>query len=175
MKKVILLLIIVGLGVTWTVLSWQWISDYQMLRDPKTAPAAAQKLKPESRFPLHTEYMRHEILTRVAFTERVQTASHTLMACTDIGDKRLQSIAHYNLGNFFLATKQYKSALNEYRRALELDPGNYKARYNWELLARQAQQGKKQMKGNDEGDSKKKQTKTLSEGGQPKWDRGHGW
>ena len=49
-------------------------------------------------------------------------------------DLDLRSKALYNLGNTFYQNKKTEEALSYYRKALELDPNDKEAKYNYEFL-----------------------------------------
>jgi tetratricopeptide (TPR) repeat protein len=51
----------------------------------------------------------------------------------DANDTRLRSAAHYNLGNTLFERKRYEPAIDEYKKALKLDPSSEDARHNLEL------------------------------------------
>ena len=50
------------------------------------------------------------------------------------GDKNLRSKAFYNLGNTFYKNNKTEEAISLYRKALELNPNDKEARFNYEYL-----------------------------------------
>jgi tetratricopeptide (TPR) repeat protein len=67
---------------------------------------------------------------------KLDAAEKELRLATDAGDVRLRSRAHYNLGNNLVERKKLPEAIQEYRKALKLDPRNEDARHNLELALR---------------------------------------
>lgn len=67
--------------------------------------------------------------------------------------------AMYNLGNALAKAKKLKLSAAFYRRALELDPKDYDAKYNLEMVNRMMQQQQKQQKQNSKNDQNQKNKK----------------
>ena len=66
------------------------------------------------------------------------TAKHAFEQALKSKDTALQSKAMYNLGNTFYKNEQTEEALAFYRKALELNPNDKDAKYNYEFLKYQA-------------------------------------
>ncbi|WNB18626.1 tetratricopeptide repeat protein [Marivirga arenosa] len=73
----------------------------------------------------------------------------------DSDNKELKSKALLQLGNLSEMQKEYENALSFYKEALRADPGNQKARYNYELLKKKMQQQEQQNQ--DQQDQNKDQ------------------
>tara|TARA_B100000953_G_C17890258_1_gene381019 strand:+ start:160 stop:756 length:597 start_codon:yes stop_codon:yes gene_type:complete len=65
-------------------------------------------------------------------------AKHAFEQALKSKDTALQSKAMYNLGNTFYKNEQTEEALAFYRKALELNPNDKDAKYNYEFLKYQA-------------------------------------
>ena len=64
----------------------------------------------------------------------METAEQAFEQSLKSSDLDLRSKALYNLGNTFYQNKKTKEALAYYRKALELDPNDTEAKYNYEFL-----------------------------------------
>ena len=64
----------------------------------------------------------------------METAEKAFEQSLKSSDLDLRSKALYNLGNTFYQNKKTKEALAYYRKALELDPNDTEAKYNYEFL-----------------------------------------
>lgn len=63
----------------------------------------------------------------------LETAAQELRLAGDAPDTALRASAHYNLGNTLFAGQKYKDAIEEYKKALRLEPKREDARHNLEL------------------------------------------
>jgi Ca-activated chloride channel family protein len=70
--------------------------------------------------------------------------------------------ARYNLGTLFGERKDYDRALAELRRALERDPNDADARWNYELLARDREAAKRKQEQRPKDPRQEKQQKSES-------------
>ena len=64
----------------------------------------------------------------------LETAKHSFEQSLKADDEQLKSKAMYNLGNTFYQNQKTEEALAFYRKALELDPTDKEAKYNYEFL-----------------------------------------
>ena len=64
----------------------------------------------------------------------METAEKAFEQSLKSSDLDLRSKALYNLGNTFYQNKKTEEALSYYRKALELDPNDKEAKYNYEFL-----------------------------------------
>jgi len=64
----------------------------------------------------------------------METAEQAFEQSIQSSDLNLRSKALYNLGNTFYQNKKTAEALAYYRKALELDPNDKEAKYNYEFL-----------------------------------------
>jgi tetratricopeptide (TPR) repeat protein len=85
--------------------------------------------------------------------EVLATASRELNMATDAPDARLRAGAHYNLGNLSYTKQDFGKAIDEYKRALKLDPKDENARHNLEMALREVEQ-KQQQQQQQQGDKK---------------------
>lgn len=67
-------------------------------------------------------------------------------------DDELKSVIYYNLSFVDLVNMEIDKALASLQLALECDPNNENARWNWELLTRQRSQDPSGEQGEGEGD-----------------------
>ena len=64
----------------------------------------------------------------------LETAKYSFEQSLKADNEQLKSKAMYNLGNTFYQNQKTKEALAFYRKALELDPTDKEAKYNYEFL-----------------------------------------
>jgi len=69
----------------------------------------------------------------------LETAKYSFEQSLKADNEQLKSKAMYNLGNTFYQNQKTKEALAFYRKALELDPTDKEAKYNYEFLKYQQQ------------------------------------
>ena len=62
------------------------------------------------------------------------TAKDAFEESLESGDNSIKSKALYNLGNIFYKNEKSEDAIAFYRKALELNPDDKEAKYNYELL-----------------------------------------
>jgi len=104
----------------------------------------------------------------------METAKQAFEQSLKSSDVKLKSKAMYNLGNTFYQEEKKEEAMAFYRKALELDPNDKEAKFNYEFLKYQEnppedQQQQDQEK-NDENDEKKDQEKQDQKDQQDKKD-----
>jgi Ca-activated chloride channel family protein len=97
-----------------------------------------------------------DALYKIGKTEEAATAFQRALAGKDA---RLRSQAYYNLGNSAYRKEQLDEALEYYKKALDINPGDRDAKYNFEYILRQKampqskknkqQRERKEQKGND--------------------------
>jgi len=83
------------------------------------------------------------------------------------------SSSHFNTGCVYLVLQKFKKALKEFKTAIELNPDNYKAKYNWELLQKQGKGGSKAK--SKPGEEKKKTKLLQSKSKNSSYSKGKGW
>ena len=71
----------------------------------------------------------------------------------DIDNYKLKSESYYNLGNAYYKSGDLEKSLNHYRKALELNPNDYDAIHNYELV-QQIQKQQENSEQQDESDKK---------------------
>ena len=76
-------------------------------------------------------------------------------------DTVIQDIAYYNLGNALYSQQRMEESIVYYRKALELDPNDYDAKFNYELAKylTQQQQDQNQDSQDDQQDEQNQQQK----------------
>jgi Ca-activated chloride channel family protein len=90
------------------------------------------------------------------FDESVQE----FLRATEAKSTPLKAAAFYNLGNGLFKTEKYGDAVAAYRRALVLDPGDVRAKWNLELaLKKKKEQEDKQKQKDQKNDKDDKQSK----------------
>jgi Ca-activated chloride channel family protein len=80
-------------------------------------------------------------------------------------DAKLQQMAHFNTGNAYFQKQEYMKAVESYKKALELNPGDVDAKYNLELarvmlkeqLKRQPQDKNQQQQQQDQKQQQQQQ------------------
>lgn len=104
------------------------------------------------------QYNRGIALSRLS---KLQEARSALLKGTAAGDRDLKAKSFYNLGNVQLKLKQYKEAIDSYRRSLRLDHEHLPSKWNLEIALRQLkeQQKKEQEKKKKDQQKKKDQPK----------------
>lgn len=91
----------------------------------------AGKQKPND---VAVEFNRADALAKLGRVEEAQAAFQRVAEAQHRPD--LQQKAHYNLGNLYATTGKRQEALQEYRRALKMDPNDAQARHNYEVVLR---------------------------------------
>jgi len=88
----------------------------------------------------------------------LDSAEKELRLAGDAPETGLRASAHYNLGNTLYAEDKFKDAIEEYKKALRLEPGREDARHNLELaLARIPPPPPQQQPQSSKDDQKKPQ------------------
>ena len=87
--------------------------------------------------------LKVNLATSKALTGKRELAERELSRLTAEKDAAGQ-VAGYNLGTLYGGRQDYDRALGELRRALERDPADADARWNYELLRRQRDEARKQ-------------------------------
>jgi len=103
----------------------------------------------------------------------LETAKYSFEQSLKADNEQLKSKAMYNLGNTFYQNQKTKEALAFYRKALELDPTDKEAKYNYEFLKyqqdppedqqEQNQNNKEQDKEQDQEQEKEKDQEQENE------------
>ena len=103
----------------------------------------------------------------------LETAKYSFEQSLKADNEQLKSKAMYNLGNTFYQNQKTKEALAFYRKALELDPTDKEAKYNYEFLKyqqdppedqqKQDQNNKEQNKEQDQEQEKEKDQEQENE------------
>jgi len=131
-----------------------------------------QKLYKEGKFDEARSYYEHILLNREkddaarfglgvsAYQQKdMETASQVFNDVMSTNDKSLQSKALYNIGTLFNEQKKVEESLAFFKKAIESDPLNEDAKFNYELLKRhlQNQQQDQQQNANQDQDSEDNQ------------------
>ena len=98
----------------------------------------------------------------------LETAKHSFEQSLKADDEQLKSKAMYNLGNTFYQNQKTEEALAFYRKALELDPTDKEAKYNYEFLKYQQEPPEDQQ---EQDQSNKEQENQEQEKEQEKKDQ----
>lgn len=77
--------------------------------------------------------------------ENFDRAEKEFEVATQSKVKKLQSMSYYNLGNTLHQKGQFKQSLMAYRKAIQLDPSDMDAKYNYELTQQMLQQKQTQQ------------------------------
>jgi len=102
----------------------------------------------------------------------LETAKYSFEQSLKADNKQLKSKAMYNLGNTFYQNQKTEEALAFYRKALELDPTDKEAKYNYEFLKYQQEppedqqeqdQNKKDQEKEQDQDQEKEQDQKNKE------------
>ncbi|MFN3781967.1 MAG: tetratricopeptide repeat protein, partial [Candidatus Kapaibacteriota bacterium] len=79
-------------------------------------------------------------------------------------EKDEKAIAHYNLGNSYLKEKKYKESIEQYKKALKLNPNDFDSKYNLEYARRMLIMEQQSQKENqNQKDSTRDENKTPQE------------
>ena len=89
----------------------------------------------------------------------METAKHGFEQSLKSHDVQLQSKAMYNLGNTFFKSEKKEEALAFYRKALELNPEDKDAKYNYEFLKYQEKPPEDQQKQEQDQSQEKEENK----------------
>ena len=89
----------------------------------------------------------------------METAKHGFEQSLKSHDVQLQSKAMYNLGNTFFKSEKKEEALAFYRKALELNPEDKDAKYNYEFLKYQEKPPEDQQKQEQDQSKDKEENK----------------
>jgi tetratricopeptide (TPR) repeat protein len=92
---------------------------------------------------------------------RFEEAANEFLRATEARTPSLKEAAFYNLGNGYFKLEKYGEAVAAYRRALAIDPGDMKAKWNLELALKKKkdQEDKEKDKQNQDKQSQKDQNK----------------
>ena len=93
----------------------------------------------------------------------LETAKHSFEQSLKADDEQLKSKAMYNLGNTFYQNQKTEEALAFYRKALELDPTDKEAKYNYEFLKYQQEPPEDQDQKNKEQEDKNQEQEENEE------------
>jgi len=91
--------------------------------------------------------------TALSALSRFDEAAEEFLRATEARDVPLKEAAFYNLGNAFFKKDKFQEAADAYRRALALDPGDERAKWNLEIALKKKHEDDKQKK-NDKKDQK---------------------
>lgn len=87
----------------------------------------------------------------------LETAKQSFEQSLKSSDQSLQAKALYNLGNTFYQNQKNEEALAFYRKALELDPTDKEAKYNYEFLKYQQEPPKDENQEQDQNEDQENQ------------------
>ena len=90
----------------------------------------------------------------------LETAKYSFEQSLKADNKQLKSKAMYNLGNTFYQNQKTEEAVAFYRKALELDPTDKEAKYNYEFLKYQQEPPEDQQ---EQDQNKKDQEKEQNQ------------
>jgi Ca-activated chloride channel family protein len=107
--------------------------------------------------------------TALAALSRFDEAAQEFLRATEAKDTPLKSEAFYNLGNAFFKKDKFKEAFAAYKRALELDPRNDRAKWNAEIALKK--QREDDQKKQDQKDKDKDKDKKKDDSGKPDKDK----
>lgn len=97
---------------------------------------------------------------------RLNDYENALQSYTDLLgslNKKVQEKAYYNAGNTLFKLQRFQEALDYYKRALELNPQDEEARYNFELTKKALEEMKKQNKEDQKNDQKNQDEQNKNE------------
>lgn len=93
--------------------------------------------------------------------DNLKTAQSSFNATLSLSENQLKSKALYNLGNISFKNQKLDEALSFYRKALELNPEDDEARYNYEFI--KYQKNPPENKDEDKNDEDKKDEEKKDE------------
>ena len=93
--------------------------------------------------------------------DSLKTAQSSFNATLSLSENQLKSKALYNLGNISFKNQKLDEALSFYRKALELNPEDDEARYNYEFI--KYQKNPPENKDEDKKDEEKKDEEKKDE------------
>ena len=93
--------------------------------------------------------------------DNLKTAQSSFNATLSFSENQLKSKAMYNLGNISFKNQKLDEALSFYRKALELNPEDDEARYNYEFI--KYQKNPPENKDEDKKDEDKKDEEKKDE------------
>ena len=85
------------------------------------------------------------------------TAKDAFEESLESGDNSIKSKALYNLGNIFYKNEKSEDAIAFYRKALELNPDDKEAKYNYELLKYKTDPPEEDQKNEDKNKEQQEQ------------------
>lgn len=120
--------------------------------------------------------LRYNLGTALLELGRYQEAQEHLEAALDAVDPELREYVHYNLGQRFLedarssddpraGTALYDAAVEAYRQALRLRPGDADAKWNYELALREREEQMQQQGGGGGGDEQEERQRRPGDPG----------
>ena len=89
------------------------------------------------------------------------TAKDAFEESLESGDNSIKSKALYNLGNIFYKNEKSEDAIAFYRKALELNPDDKEAKYNYELLKYKPDPPEEDQKNEDKNKEQQEQDQFL--------------
>ena len=91
------------------------------------------------------------------------TAKDAFEESLDSGDNSINSKALYNLGNIFYKNEKSEDAIAFYRKALELNPDDKEAKYNYELLKYKPDPPEEDQKNEDKNKEQQDQDQEITD------------
>ncbi len=98
--------------------------------------------------------------TALLKAENYDTAAIKFEQALNTDDADLQAAAYYNLGNTHFEREDYMSAINSYRKTLEINPDDLDAKYNLELARNRL---KEQMENQEQNQDEQQQEQEEKE------------
>jgi len=96
-------------------------------------------------------------------TDRIDDALREFEMAIPSKNPIRKSAALYNMGNALLKSNRLEESLKFYKRALELNPQDYDAKHNFELVRQMMQQQEQQPQQQDQSDKQDQQNQQKSE------------
>jgi len=125
------------------------IKDYKnAIKSYEEALKESSEVPPQANLNLGLAYLQ---------TKDFQKAQKNyLTAATSLSSPNLKSIAYQQIGNIFSQQKDYKSAIDWYKKSLLANPENEAARFNYELAYKLNKQKEEQEKKENPNNDKQK-------------------
>jgi Ca-activated chloride channel homolog len=152
----------------WLLLALPWLVGFELFQSPNRAieagnarmkagkpeEALAEYDKAQKALPADpgVHFDRGAALSALG---RHDEAAQEFLRATEAKTPLLKGSAFYNLGNSYFKTEKYADAVAAYRRALLLDPGDVRAKWNLELAQKKKREDdEKKKKENQDKQSK---------------------
>lgn len=88
---------------------------------------------------------------------QIDEAIEQLKLATLAENKNVAERANYNLGNSFYRKQDFQNAIESYKRALDLDPGDMDAKFNLEVVQRLMENQQQQQQDDEQQDEQQDQ------------------